>query len=658
MKELTVQQVHIKDEFWGLRLEMNAHKAIFHQWEQLEKSHCIDNFRLVAEGKEGFREGWFFADSDAFKWLDAACRIYATRPSEALRKLIGTLIHLIGETQTDDGYTYTYNQLHFPECRWVNLQIEHELYCHGHLIEAGVSHYEATGQRDLLAIVEKAADMLAHGFGDAGPEQTPGHEEIEIALLRLYHVTRNEQYLALARRFIEQRGRNKNFARTIFQENNSANSRSKQRDEQRKRYLQKHPEHAAFELPAENVSQKPPGIGLRFFLNALSGKYFQQHRPVREQTIPVGHAVRFAYLETAVAMLHRASGDATLLPALEKAWLHMVNRRMYVTGGIGSLPVIEGFGRDYELDPEAAYAETCAALGCMLWNWEMTLITRQAKYADLFEWQLYNAASVGIGLEGTSYLYNNPLASKDGMVRQEWFDVPCCPSNVSRVWAYLGKHVYSYEGDELWIHQYIGSTTRVDLGVPVQIEMDSQLPWRGKVMVRVDPESPADFAIYLRIPSWAGSYTLKVNGVTQVPDVQPDEREAMEGTASGYSPFRSHYVRLARTWSAGDTVELEFPMQIGVLRSHPKVKSGSGKVTLTRGPLVYCVESVDNPGVDIFDLKADLSTLRAEFDPKHLDGVWVIRGKTTTGASFSASPYYCWANRGKAQMTVMVEAEE
>jgi DUF1680 family protein len=657
MKELAVQQVHIQDDFWSPRLEMNAQDAIVHQWEQLIKSNCIENFRLVAEGKEGFREGWFFADSDAYKWLDAACRVYATRPSETLRELIDGLIDLIRATQTDDGYIYTYNQIHFPECRWMNLQIEHELYCHGHLIEAGVSHYQATGQRDLLDIVEKAADMLVRDFGDAGPERTPGHEEIEIALIKLYHATQNEAYLALAQRFIEQRGRSSNFAGVIFRENRSADRRSRQRDEQREGYLQAHPEYAAFRMPAGNVSQKPPGIGLRFFLSALSGKYFQQHCPVREQTIPVGHAVRFAYLETAVAMLYRVCGDATFLSTLEKAWERMVNRRMYVTGGIGSLPVIEGFGRDYELDPEIAYAETCAALGCMFWNWEMALSTCQAKYADLFEWQLYNAASVGIGLEGKSYLYNNPLASKGGMARQEWFNVPCCPPNVSRTWAYLGKYLYSYEGGELWIHQYVGNTTQVDLGVPVRIEMDSELPWRGKVTIRIDPESPADFAIRLRVPSWAGSYTLKVNTVMQRPDVRSGEQGAIESTASGYAPDRSTYVRLARTWSAGDIVELEFPMRIDVLRPHPKVRSSKGRVTLTRGPLVYCVESVDNPDVDVFDVTADLSTLRAEFSQAHLGGVWVIRGNDTDGTPFTAIPYYCWANRGKAQMTVIIKVQ-
>lgn len=657
MEELVVQQVHITDAFWEPRLKMNAHKAIFHQWEQLEKSRCIDNFRLVAEGKEGFREGRVFADSDAFKWLDAACRVYATQPSETLQERIDTLVSLIQKTQADDGYIYTYNQFHFPDCRWVNLQIEHELYCHGHLIEASVSHFEATGQRTLLTVAEKAAELLARDL-KAGPEYTPGHEEIEIALIRLYHATQNETYLALAERFIEQRGRVRNFARLIFRENQSVNHRSRRRDEQRRRYLQEHPAHVPFKLPEENVFQKPPGIRLRFFLSTLSGKYFQQHCPVRNQTIPVGHAVRFTYLETAIAMLHRTRGDATLLPALEKAWEHMVNRRMYVTGGIGSLPLIEGFGRDYELDPEIAYAETCAALGCMFWNWEMALITRQAQYADLFEWQLYNAASVGIGLDGQSYLYNNPLASKGGMIRKAWFDVPCCPSNLSRTWAYLGKYLYSYEEDKLWVHQYISSTTQVDLGVPVRVALDSELPWQGKVMIRVDPELPADFTIHLRIPSWTSSYTLRVNGVTQESGIRASGPGTPAPTASGYSPFRSHYVQIARAWSAGDIIELELSMQIDVLRPHPKVKSCGGSVALTRGPLVYCVESVDNPDVDIFNMKADLSTLRAEFSAAHFGGIWAIRGNTTDGAPFTAIPYYCWANRGEAQMTVMIQTEQ
>jgi DUF1680 family protein len=656
MQELDAQQVHITDSFWQPRQEMNAQAALFHQWAQLEKSGCIDNFRLLAEGKAGLREGWFFADSDAFKWLDAACRVYAIQPSVALKERIDALVDLIGATQADDGYLFTYNQIHFPTTRWTNLQIEHELYCHGHLIEAAISHFQATGERRMLLIAEKAADLLVRDFSGAGPEATPGHEEIELALIKLFRTTGKQEYLALAEQFLEERGRAPRFALSIYRQKRHMSQRLEAVAQKRAQYLADHPQYVACELPAGNVAREPPAIRERYFLSALSGKYLQQHRPIREQTVPVGHAVRFAYLETALAMLCRERGDETLLPALEAAWEHMVNRRMYVTGGIGSLPEIEGFGRDYELDPEFAYAETCAALGCLFWNWEMALITRRAAYADLFEWQLYNAASVGMGLGGTSYLYNNPLACRGGVTRQAWYQVPCCPSNLSRTWASLGEYLYSYEASELWVHQYVGSETELDLGAPVRIETQSELPWQGKVSLRLSLQSPTAFTLHLRIPSWTDSFRLKVNGQPLQPRPTEQDTTVAESPASGYAPQKAYYLPISRTWSPGDIVEVEFPLAITARRTDPKVKSGRGRVALTRGPLVYCLESVDNPGLDIFGARLDLSTLRAEFSPAHLGGIRLLRGQTANGNPFTAIPYYSWANRGESQMVVWMRS--
>jgi len=654
MKELDVGLVAIVGGFWQSRLEMNARQAIPHQWEQLEQSGSIDNFRMLAEGKPAFREGWFFADSDAYKWLDAAARVYALDPTKELAERMDAFIALLGAAQDPDGYLYTYNQIHFPDVRWTNLQIEHELYCHGHLIEAAASHFQATGQRSLLAIAEKAADLLVHEFLGVGPERTPGHEEIEIALIRLHRVTGNSEYLLLAEQLIEQRGRARPFAPLIFRENRDVGRRTEMVNSRRSQYLAEHPEHEAFQLPAGNEANKPPGIHLRYFLSALTGKYFQQHRPVRDQSVPVGHSVRFAYLETAIAMLCRERGDGTLLTALEQAWERMVNRRMYVTGGIGSLPMIEGFGRDYELDPEYAYAETCAALGCMFWNWEMTLLTGQAKYADLFEWQLLNAASVGMGLEGRSYLYNNPLACRGGISRRSWYQVPCCPSNLSRTWAALGKYLYSYETDGLWVHQYVGSQAQVDLGVPVGVRVESGLPWGGDVAIHLTPRAPAAFTLHLRIPSWTDRFRLRVNGQVFEAASPPEGTGGSEQPASGYAPQRAYHLPLTRTWSPGDTIEIEFQMPVTIRKAHWKVKSVCGRVALTRGPLVYCLESVDNSGLDLLQTRIDPPSVRAEFDPDLLGGIWVLRGETVQGRAFTAIPYAYWANRGESQMVVWV----
>ncbi len=659
MQQLPLSQVAIHDRFWAPRQHMNAEKALTHQWEQLERSGCIDNFRLAAGEMEGLRQGWFFADSDAYKWLDAACRVYATRPSSSLQARIDTFIDLIGRAQTSDGYLYTYNQIHFPGQRWLNLQIEHELYCHGHLIEAAASHYAATGQRKLLTIAEKAADLLVDRFLNAGPEDTPGHEEIELALIRLYRVAGKGAYLDLAEQLLERRGRAKPFARLIWQQNRSVGQRSREVQRQRAAHSVQHPEYTPPALPGGNRSRKPRGMRARFFLSTLTGKYFQQHRPVQSQTVPVGHAVRFSYLQTAVAMLCREKGDRKLLPALEAAWDRMVRRRMYVTGGIGSLPEIEGFGRDYELDPYFAYAETCAALGCIFWNWEMFLITRDARYVDLFEWQLYNAASVGLGVDGTSYLYNNPLATQGGIMRRPWFQVPCCPSNLSRTWASLGQYVFSHQEAGLWIHQYVGCRTKVDLGQPVELEMESGLPWNGHITLRLQPARPAEFTIHLRLPEWSDRVGVAVNGPPPEPAQagSPNldrEAEPRIESASGLCPDRARYLPITRTWSPGDRLELKLSMPIVARYPHRRVRSLRGRVALTRGPLVYCLESVDNPGLDLFNSVVDLATL--ESLPGHLLGqeMVLLQGRTTEDQPFVAIPYFSWANRGESQMAVMV----
>ena len=651
--------------FWHDRLEVNANQAIFHQWDHLVASGCIENFRIAAGEADGFREGWFFADSDAHKWLDAASRIHASQAAPAASSRLGALmddlIGILARAQQPDGYLFTYNQIHFPGTRWVNLQIEHELYCHGHLIEAGVSHYEATQRTELLTIARRAADRIVADFLGKGPSYTPGHEEIEIALLRLYQATNHQPYLDMARQFIEQRGRDPLFALSIIRQNSSAAQRGTIVQQKKREYLSRHPEFKPFQVPPGNVAKKPRNITLRWYASALSGKYFQQHAPIRKQTVPVGHAVRFAYLETAVAMLARITtlemlkkksrdSHSKMLPALERAWEHIVTRRMYVTGGIGSLPAMEGFGNDYELDPEFAYAETCAALACMFWSWEMTQLTGEAKYGDLFEWQLYNAAAVGMGLDGTGYLYNNPLACHGGITRKPWYAVPCCPSNISRTWADLGKYIFSSAENlrEIWVHQYISSQFENEAA---KIEMHSDLPWKGNVQIKVISSAP--LTLHLRQPSWSVDPQVKINGQT----VKVERFSKQEtGTASGYDPRASRYISITRTWSSDDLIKINFDMALHFRRAHPKVMGHAGKAAVTRGPLVYCLENIDNPAIDIFTLKVDMASLQPVFDESLLGGIVKIEGKSTMGERLTFIPYPLWGNRGESMMTVWVHA--
>jgi DUF1680 family protein len=377
------------------------------------------------------------------------------------------------------------------------------------------------------------------------------------------------------------------------------------------------------------------------------------HAPIRKQNVPVGHAVRFTYLETAIAMLYRQIADQTLLPALQKAWEHMVIRRMYVTGGIGSVPALEGFGKDYELDPEIAYAETCAAIGSLFWNWEMALITMEARYSDLFEWQLYNAAAVGMGLDGETYLYNNPLASRGGLTRQAWYRVPCCPSNLSRTWASLGKYIFSSEENRLWIHQYISCQTEINLNAPIKIDLQSSLPRDGNVRILFSLKTACELTVNLRIPSWTNRFVIRLNG--QSYPIQPNSiTNSGEAPASGVDPRQARFLPIDRVWSPGDVLEVEFEMQVKLRRASPRLHSHKGKVALTRGPLVYCLESVDNPGVDIFSARLDTNSLHTQFSPTLLGGAQLITGKTQAGQALTFIPYFLWANRGASQMTVWV----
>jgi DUF1680 family protein len=492
-------------------------------------------------------------------------------------------------------------------------------------------------------------------FRGKGPKYTPGHQEIEIALLRLYQLTRQTKYLEMAQQFVELRGRITAFGLLIFQQNNSSGQREKLVKQKRQAYLQEHPDYTPAQVPAGNEAKKPWNIHLRWIHNALTGKYFQQHATVREQKVPVGHAVRFAYLETAIAMLARETGDSSFLPALESAWEHMVTRRMYVTGGIGSLPVLEGFGNDYELNPEIAYNETCAALASMFWNWEMVQLTGKSQYSDLFEWQLYNASAVGMGTDGTQYLYNNPLTCRGGVTRKAWYEIPCCPSNISRTWADLGKYLFTHDESNIWVHQYVNSEAAFEKCGGVRLKVETGLPWLGHLRVELESSMEREFTLNLRIPSWASAIEARINNKPQTITPSVPTTEEIEPTASGYDPRKSYFWEIQRTWHSDDVIEINFDMDIQIHRAHPKVKGHANKVALSRGPIVFCLESVDNPNVDIFEVQLELDSLESHYDSNLLGGTAVITAKSRDSQPLRLIPYHLWANRGKSQMTVWIK---
>lgn len=652
MKEPTLHEVTLCSGFWADKLKLNAETAIYYQWQQLESTHCIDNFRIAAGMKEGFREGFFFSDSDAYKWLDAAARILVHEPSERLQRLVKDFIAILEKAQQVDGYLYTYNQIHFAGQRWVNLQVEHEFYCLGHLIEAGISHYEACGERRLLNIAIKAADLLVRNFAQSLPDYTDGHEEIEIALIKLWRITDNIEYLALAKAFLERRGTIRFFGLKMLFQVLDSGRRMGIVSRRRTAWLKNHPEKAEFSLPGRNKHKVPFWAGPRFVLQALSGKYNQQHQAVEKQTRAEGHAVRFTYLKTAEAMLAQVPGHENRIQKLRSIWEQMVTRRMYVTGGIGSLPLSEGFGRDYELDPEVAYAETCAALGSMFWNHEMGRLTGEAQFEDLYEWQLYNAASVGIGRDGCSYFYNNPLTSKGEIARAGWYDIPCCPSNLSRVWASLGKNLCCYDHSEIRINQYISGEVQVAGRQPIRLLIDSDLPWQNKVTLKLEMETPDSLDLVMRLPAWAADCRVSLNGR----ETRVHVSKSMPGkpTANGLNFNAACWMRLSQRFFPGDEIKLDFDMPIKLAWQDERVRGCGGKAAVTRGPVVYCLESVDH-NHDIFNTEVEPESLQAFFDETLLDGTWVLRGKSRKGEALVFIPYMLWANRGSSKMTVFID---
>ncbi len=655
MKEISLSRVKISGGFWGGRCAMNRDNAIFYQWSQLEQTGRIENFRIVAGTRQGFRTGFFYNDSDVHKWAEAAATILTEGPHPNLEKILDEYISIIRGAQAEDGYLFTYNQFHFPGDRWKNLQIGHELYTHGHLIEAGIAHGSATGRNDLMEIARKAANLVVRDFTGAGPAMTPGHEEVEIALIRLYRTTGEKKYLETARHFLEQRGRSACFGLGLIKQFLSQSRRAGIIRKQENEINGGVSAPAGFDFTENLTATEPPFLKLRAHWSFLTGRYFQQHHPIRKQRIPEGHAVRWGYLATAMAMLFRETGDRSIIETLTAAWERIVQRRMYVTGGIGSLPVIEGFGRDYELDNRYAYCETCAALASVFWSHEMLMATGEARYADLIEWQLYNAASAGIALDGCSYLYRNPLES-EGQKRRPWYATACCPSNVSRTWASLGKYIYSIDNNDLWIHQYIdcNATFGTEDGFPIraQIMIDSKLPWEGQVSIRMNIDDPSEFTLRLRIPSWSGNPSIIINNSQEKIDI-PSRPDIV--TASGYSPYRSCYISLKRNWDKNSSISIIFPMDIAVHRSHRKVKPNRGKIALSRGPLVYCLESIDNPATVIPGAAIDTTKeVEPRFSENHFGGAWLLEGSDPAGNFLTFIPYFCWANRGQSNMEVWV----
>lgn len=586
--------VKLRDPFWSPRMETNRTVTIRHDFEMCEKTGRIHNFEVAAGLKPGEFKGIHYDDSDVYKVIEGASYSLTTHPDPQLEKYLDDLIAKIAAAQRPDGYLYTFHTIkNGTKDRYTNLKDGHELYCGGHMIEAAVAHYRATGKKNFLDVATKYADHVASVFGPDKRHGIDGHEEIELALFKLADVTGQTKYADLARFFVDERG-HKDCGRPLW------------------------------------------------------GKYYQDHEPATNFDEVVGHAVRMTYLLCAMTDIAARDKDPKYTEAVNRLWDDLVGTKMYLTGGIGSRHDGEAFGEAFELPNETAYAETCAAVGNALWNHRMNLLHGDAKYADVVERVVYNGFLSGVSLGGDRFFYVNPLASRGGHHRKEWYGTACCPVNVVRFLPSLPGYVYATSDDGVYVNLYAQSDATVPVkGQKVKLSQETRYPWDGKVKMTVTPERSGPFSIFLRIPEWVepGQATLKVNG----------ERMEHLPTSNGYAPVRV-------VWKAGDTIELDLPMPVKRVAAHPKVEAQQGRVALQRGPVVYCLEAVDNGGnVTRLSLPTD-AELTTEHRSDLLGGVTVIKGRaqarTAVGGSetyeFTAVPYHAWDHRAPGEMMVWV----
>lgn len=615
-------RVVVDDAFWSPRQKTSLDVTIPYCFEKCEETHRIDNFAVAAGMKEGKFEGIFFNDSDVVKVVEGAAYALALRDDPKLDAYLDDLIAKIAGAQEPDGYLYTCRTID-PEnppmgagkTRWSNLQSSHELYNIGHMYEAAVAHHQATGKTALLDVARKSADLVDRVFGPDGIRNVPGHQEIEIGLCRLYRETGEERYLELARFFIDERGREN--GRTRFGEN------------------------------------------------------LQDHLPILEQAEAVGHSVRAGYFYSGTADVAALTGEPAYLAPLDRIWNDVVSRKIYITGGTAAQRQGEAFGPAYFLPNKEAYNETCAAIANVLWNHRMFLLHGHGKYIDVLERTLYNGFLAGVSLEGDTFFYPNPLES-DGVykfnhgsaLRAPWFGCSCCPVNVARFVPSLANYIYGQRDGEVFLNLFIANEAALDVaGTAVKFVQKGRYPWDGAIEVVVEPETPTEFTLNVRIPGWAQGhplpsdlyryqepgpvrFDLSVNGV-------PQQSEPVNG-----------YVPLKRSWNKGDTVHLNLPMPVRRVLAHENVEADRGRVAIERGPIVYCAEGVDHDGQVRNIVLPDGAALAAEHDPALLDGVTVLKGRalkrlrtdageeTVEDTGITLVPYYGWAHRGAGEMQV------
>jgi len=602
LKTIPISSVKVSG-FWGKRIKILHDVTLPEQYRLLEETQRLYNFRRAAGKVKGDYYGFFFNDTDVYKWQEAVSFSFASYGrDENLEKILDQTIEEVAGAQDEDGYLDTYFTFERKKDRWTNLKDMHELYCAGHLIQAGIAHYRTTGKDTLLNIAKRFADHIDNVFGPGKKEGTCGHPEIEMALVELYRETGDKRYLNLAKFFIDERGK-----------------------------------------------------GL------IGGEtYHIDHKPFRELTEIVGHAVRALYLNCGATDLYLETGEKELMEALERLWKNFVERKMYITGGAGARHEGEAFGEEYELPNDTAYAETCAAIGSFMWNFRMLLAKGEGRFADIMEQTLYNGLLSGISLNGKEYFYVNPLEDNGEHRRKPWFACACCPPNIVRLIASIPGYMYTTSEEGIWVHLYGENEAKIPWGdKEIKLIEKTNYPWEGNIELEIKTEG--EYKIFLRIPSWAKGYTIKINGN------KINTKEVKNG-----------YIEVENQWKEGDKINFELPMEIEIIESHPKLKDNVGKVAIKRGPIVYCMEQVDNPWGDPRYMEIADYNLKAE-PSEILEGIVIIKGKgkiidsriwesnlylpkeeverNKKEVEFITIPYYAWANREKGPMTVWIRRE-
>lgn len=648
--EVDLHKLKINDPFLGQYQQLVREVVIPYQWdalndriEEADPSHAIENFRIAAGRQEGEFYGMVFQDSDVAKWLEAVAWSLCQKPDPGLEKTADEVIELVAAAQCEDGYLNTYFTVKAPEERWTNLAECHELYCAGHMIEAGVAFFQATGKRRLLDVVCRLADHIdsVFGPGDNQLHGYPGHPEIELALMRLYDVTQEPRYIALVKYFVEARGTQPHFYDIEYEKRGKTS------------YWNTYG-------PAWMVMDKP---------------YSQAHQSISEQPVAIGHAVRFVYLMTGVAHLARLSQDEGKRQDCLRLWKNMAQRQLYITGGIGSQSSGEAFSSDYDLPNDTVYAESCASIGLMMFARRMLEMEADSQYADVMERALYNTVLGGMALDGKHFFYVNPLEVNPKSlkfnhiydhvkpVRQRWFGCACCPPNIARVLTSLGHYIYTPHDDALYINLYVGNSVEIPVGnQALRLRISGNYPWQEQVKIVVNSSSPVHHTLALRLPDWCDKPQVTLNGALVTQDV------------------RKGYLHVSHLWQEGDTLLLTLPMPVRRIYGNPLVRHQAGLVAVQRGPLVYCLEQADN-GEQLHNLQlprdARFSTVEGKgiFARKILlqapgykqtaedaenQALWHYDRAPSSRQPqvLTFIPWFSWANRGEGEMRIWVNETE